>query len=126
MFNSNAPLLSPLLAESLTNPGFRVVTVPSPEIVANDVSALLHVTALLTTELSPLLMLAVAVSFNVAPAAMLADGEWHSGETLAAAFGISRAALAKRIDRLQEAWRTVIDRETWFELWTLAAGSEVP
>lgn len=31
-----------------------------------------------------------------------------------------------RIGRLHEAWRTVIDRETWFELWTLAAGSEVP
>ncbi|GCL64995.1 aldo/keto reductase [Pseudaquabacterium pictum] len=31
-----------------------------------------------------------------------------------------------RIARLHEAWRTVIDRETWFELWTLAAGSEVP
>ena len=31
-----------------------------------------------------------------------------------------------RIARLAEAWRTVIDRETWFELWTLAAGQEVP
>ena len=39
------------------------------------------------------------------------------------------AALAskrERIARLAEAWRTVIDRETWFELWTLAAGQEVP
>lgn len=40
--------------------------------------------------------------------AMLADGEWHSGETLAAAFGISRAALAKRIDRLQE-WQLGVE-----------------
>ncbi len=30
----------------------------------------------------------------------LADGAWHSGEALAASAGISRAALAKRIDRL--------------------------
>lgn len=38
----------------------------------------------------------------------LADGQWHSGEVLAAAFGISRAALAKRIDRLQE-WQLSVE-----------------
>ncbi|HEY0973391.1 MAG TPA: bifunctional biotin--[acetyl-CoA-carboxylase] ligase/biotin operon repressor BirA [Solimonas sp.] len=38
----------------------------------------------------------------------LADGGWHSGETLAAAFGISRAALAKRIDRLAD-WQLVVE-----------------
>lgn len=32
----------------------------------------------------------------------LADGAWHSGEDLAARFGVSRAALAKRVDRLRE------------------------
>ncbi len=32
----------------------------------------------------------------------LADGDWHSGEALAEAAGISRAALAKRIARLQD------------------------
>ncbi|NGY05497.1 bifunctional biotin--[acetyl-CoA-carboxylase] ligase/biotin operon repressor BirA [Solimonas terrae] len=32
----------------------------------------------------------------------LADGEWHSGETLAGGFGITRAALSKRIERLRE------------------------
>lgn len=32
----------------------------------------------------------------------LADGQWHSGEDLAATAGISRAALAKRVDRLGE------------------------
>lgn len=32
----------------------------------------------------------------------LADGRWHSGERLAACAGISRAALAKRIDRVRE------------------------
>jgi len=32
----------------------------------------------------------------------LADGLWHSGETLAEASGITRAALAKRIERLRD------------------------
>jgi BirA family biotin operon repressor/biotin-[acetyl-CoA-carboxylase] ligase len=32
----------------------------------------------------------------------LADGNWHSGEALAVAAGISRAALAKRVERLRE------------------------
>lgn len=32
----------------------------------------------------------------------LADGAWHSGEALAARFGVSRAALAKRVDKLRE------------------------
>lgn len=32
----------------------------------------------------------------------LADGAWHSGAALAARYGISRAALAKRIDRLDD------------------------
>ena len=32
----------------------------------------------------------------------VADGAWHSGEDLAARFGITRAALAKRIDRLRD------------------------
>jgi predicted oxidoreductase len=31
-----------------------------------------------------------------------------------------------RIRALSDAWRVQIDRETWFELWTLAAGQEVP
>ncbi len=38
----------------------------------------------------------------------LADGEWQSGEALAASFGISRAALAKRIERLKD-WQLVIE-----------------
>lgn len=38
----------------------------------------------------------------------LADGEWHSGEQLAAASGISRAALAKRIERLKD-WQLQVD-----------------
>ncbi len=38
----------------------------------------------------------------------LADGDWHSGEMLAAGFGISRAALAKRIDRLRD-WQLQVE-----------------
>ncbi len=38
----------------------------------------------------------------------LADGQWHSGEALAAGFGIGRAALAKRIDRLQD-WQLAVE-----------------
>ncbi len=38
----------------------------------------------------------------------LAGGEWQSGELLAADFGISRAALAKRIERLKD-WQLVIE-----------------
>lgn len=32
----------------------------------------------------------------------LADGQWHSGETLAAQMGLTRAGLAKRVERLSE------------------------
>ena len=38
----------------------------------------------------------------------LADGDWHSGEQLAAGCGISRAALAKRIERLKD-WQLVVE-----------------
>ncbi len=38
----------------------------------------------------------------------LADGAWHSGEQLAAASGITRAALAKRIDRLAD-WQLTVE-----------------
>ncbi len=38
----------------------------------------------------------------------LADGAWHSGEDLAARFGISRAALAKRIDKLRD-WQLQLE-----------------
>ncbi|MES0874790.1 biotin--[acetyl-CoA-carboxylase] ligase [Sinimarinibacterium thermocellulolyticum] len=38
----------------------------------------------------------------------LADGDWHSGERLAAACGISRAALAKRIERLKD-WQLAVE-----------------
>ncbi|HVT37178.1 MAG TPA: biotin--[acetyl-CoA-carboxylase] ligase [Nevskiaceae bacterium] len=38
----------------------------------------------------------------------LADGAWHSGEDLAAQAGITRAALAKRIDRLRD-WQLDIE-----------------
>lgn len=38
----------------------------------------------------------------------IADGAWHSGETLAAGFGISRAALAKRIDKLSD-WQLQVE-----------------
>lgn len=31
-----------------------------------------------------------------------------------------------RIRALSDAWRVKMDRETWFELWTLATGQEVP
>lgn len=38
----------------------------------------------------------------------LADGDWHSGEQLAAACGITRAALAKRVERLKD-WQLVVE-----------------
>lgn len=38
----------------------------------------------------------------------LADGQWHSGEALAQAAGISRAALAKRVDKLRE-WQLDVE-----------------
>jgi len=38
----------------------------------------------------------------------LADGAWHSGEVLAAGFGIGRAALAKRVDRLAD-WQLAVE-----------------
>ena len=38
----------------------------------------------------------------------LADGAWHSGEALASGFGISRAALAKRVDRLED-WQLAVE-----------------
>lgn len=40
----------------------------------------------------------------------LADGERHSGEALAARFGISRAALAKRVDKLRD-WGVALDAQ---------------
>src|SRR3546814_5597367 len=33
---------------------------------------------------------------------VLADGQWHSGEALAADAGITRAALSKRVERLRD------------------------
>lgn len=39
---------------------------------------------------------------------VLADGQWHSGEALAEASGISRAALAKRIEKLRD-WQLDIE-----------------
>lgn len=41
----------------------------------------------------------------------LADGGWHSGETLAAHAGITRAALAKRIEKLRD-WQLDIETRT--------------
>ncbi|SEQ88632.1 BirA family transcriptional regulator, biotin operon repressor / biotin-[acetyl-CoA-carboxylase] ligase [Solimonas aquatica] len=38
----------------------------------------------------------------------LADGQWHSGEALAARFGVSRAALSKRVERLRE-WQLEVE-----------------
>ncbi|MEC9363828.1 MAG: biotin--[acetyl-CoA-carboxylase] ligase [Pseudomonadota bacterium] len=38
----------------------------------------------------------------------LADGAWHSGEQLAGACGITRAALAKRIERLKD-WQLAVE-----------------
>ncbi len=38
----------------------------------------------------------------------LADGHWHSGETLAARSGVSRAALSKRVEKLRE-WQLQIE-----------------
>jgi len=38
----------------------------------------------------------------------LSDGGWHSGERLAAVSGISRAALAKRVDHLQD-WALTVE-----------------
>ncbi|MDP3856767.1 MAG: biotin--[acetyl-CoA-carboxylase] ligase [Stagnimonas sp.] len=40
----------------------------------------------------------------------LADGERHSGEALATRFGISRAALAKRVDKLRD-WGVALDAQ---------------
>jgi len=42
---------------------------------------------------------------------VLADGAWHSGEALAADAGVTRAALAKRIDRLAD-WGLEIEART--------------
>lgn len=39
---------------------------------------------------------------------VLADGDWHSGEMLAADAGVTRAALSKRIERLRE-WQLDIE-----------------
>lgn len=39
---------------------------------------------------------------------VLADGEWHSGEMLAADAGVTRAALSKRIERLRE-WQLDVE-----------------
>lgn len=41
---------------------------------------------------------------------LLADGERHSGEALASRFGVSRAAMAKRIDKLRD-WGVVLDAQ---------------
>ena len=38
----------------------------------------------------------------------LADGEWHSGETLAAQAGVTRAALSKRVEKLRD-WQLEIE-----------------
>lgn len=38
----------------------------------------------------------------------LADGAWHSGEDLAAHFGVTRAALSKRIDKLRD-WQLDVE-----------------
>jgi BirA family biotin operon repressor/biotin-[acetyl-CoA-carboxylase] ligase len=38
----------------------------------------------------------------------LADGAWHSGEDLAVRFGVSRAALSKRIDKLRD-WQLDVE-----------------
>jgi len=32
----------------------------------------------------------------------------------------------QRLARLADAFKVSLDRETWFELWTLAAGQDVP
>lgn len=39
---------------------------------------------------------------------VLADGDWHSGEALAADAGITRAALSKRVERLRE-WQLDVE-----------------
>ncbi|PTU28230.1 bifunctional biotin--[acetyl-CoA-carboxylase] ligase/biotin operon repressor BirA [Stenotrophobium rhamnosiphilum] len=41
----------------------------------------------------------------------LADGEWHSGEDLAAVAGITRAALSKRMEKLRD-WQLDIETRT--------------
>lgn len=41
----------------------------------------------------------------------LADGQWHSGEGLARAAGVSRAALAKRVAKLAD-WGLVVERRS--------------
>jgi BirA family biotin operon repressor/biotin-[acetyl-CoA-carboxylase] ligase len=41
----------------------------------------------------------------------LADGEWHSGEALAAVAGITRAALSKRVEKLRD-WQLDIETRT--------------
>ncbi len=43
---------------------------------------------------------------------LLADGRWHSGEELAAAFGVSRAAIWKRMKLLQELPGVVVESAT--------------
>src|SRR3546814_15963280 len=39
---------------------------------------------------------------------VLADGQWHSGEALAADAGITRAALSKRVERLRD-WQLAVE-----------------
>src|SRR3546814_5457190 len=39
---------------------------------------------------------------------VLADGQWHSGEALAADAGITRAALSKRVERLRD-WQLDVE-----------------
>lgn len=51
--------------------------------------------------------------------AVLSDGARHSGETLAARFGVSRAALAKRVDRLRD-WGLDVQAQAGAGYWLAA------
>ena len=65
----------------------------------------------------------LAKAFGVAPDAVAVAWLLAHPAGILPVMGTNHPA---RIRALSDAWRVQIDRETWFELWTLAAGQEVP
>ena len=65
----------------------------------------------------------LANAFDVAPDAVAVAWLLAHPAGILPVMGTNHPA---RIRALSDAWRVKMDRETWFELWTLAAGQEVP
>jgi predicted oxidoreductase len=65
----------------------------------------------------------LAKAFGVAPDAVAVAWLLAHPAGILPVMGTNHPA---RIRALSDAWRVKMDRETWFELWTLAAGQEVP